>query len=319
MLGTAFFDSVRVSLFGGSLSQSQVDALKAIDAAWQKHGTGQIDAQAYTFATIFNEVGASMLPKAENLNYSAARAHEVWPSKFPTIAAATPYQHDPVKLGNFVYANILGNGGAASGDGYRYRGHGYQTTGRAHFTTFAQVLAVDLVAHPELLDQSVELAAAALIIGMVKGLYTGKSFETYLDGKDEADSIDLQEFINARRIVNGTFNAVPIAQNAIRFEHALRAATTITAPVAPAPHPVPTPPAPVAPQPNLLEKINMNISLFSLLLNLLPVIPMLEQDFELEVKNLASSDDGKTKAIQTLHLLEDASKKLRAALGDAAP
>lgn len=63
----------------------------------------------------------------------------------------------------------------------------------------------------------------------------------------------------------------------------------------------------------------MNLSLFSLLLNLLPVIPMLEQDFELEVKNLASSADGQTKAIQTLHLLEAASKTLRAALGDKAP
>lgn len=65
--------------------------------------------------------------------------------------------------------------------------------------------------------------------------------------------------------------------------------------------------------------IAMNLSLFSLLLNLLPVLPMLEQDFELEVKNLTSSADGKVKAIQTLHLLEDASKKLRAALGDSAP
>lgn len=76
---------------------------------------------------------------------------------------------------------------------------------------------------------------------------------------------------------------------------------------------------PIALNPPAPKGLAMNLSLFSLLLNLLPILPMLEQDFELEVKNLTSSADGKTKAVQTLHLLEDASKKLRAALGDNAP
>lgn len=76
---------------------------------------------------------------------------------------------------------------------------------------------------------------------------------------------------------------------------------------------------PYQPIPKPQGTLAMNLSLFSLLLNLLPILPMLEQDFELEVKNLTSSADGKVKAIQTLHLLEDASKKLRAALGDSAP
>lgn len=107
---------------------------------------------------------------------------------------------------------------------------------------------------------------------------------------------------NYASVINGLIKS----QNLSQYDHPV----PITAPVAP---PVP------AIEPNPLEKLKMNLSLFSLLLNLLPVLPMLEQDFELEVKNLTSSEDGKTKAIQTLHLLEDASKKLRAALGDKAP
>lgn len=223
MLSKAFFAAIRASLFSGSLSQSQVNALVSIDDAWQQHGNKKLDAEAYTFATIYNEVGPDLLPKPENLNYTAQRLVQVFPSKFKSVAQATPYAHNPEKLANKVYAGILGNGSESTGDGFRFRGHGYQTTGRVHFTTFAGILGVDLIGHPEMLDQNVELAASALIIGMVEGLYTGTSFETYLDGKIEPDAEELREFTNARRIVNGTFNARAIAEYALKFERALRA------------------------------------------------------------------------------------------------
>ena len=32
---------------------------------------------------------------SENLNYSAERAHEVFPREFPTVASAEPYAHNP--------------------------------------------------------------------------------------------------------------------------------------------------------------------------------------------------------------------------------
>ena len=56
---------------------------------------------------------------------------EVWPSRFRTLAIARQYERNPQKLGNFVYANRMGNANAASGDGYRFRGRGLlQLTGR---------------------------------------------------------------------------------------------------------------------------------------------------------------------------------------------
>ena len=72
---------------------------------------------------------------AENLNYSAKRLTQVWPSRFPTIQDAIPYEHNPMKLANKVYAGRLGN--INEGDGYNFRGSGaIQLTGRSNITNF---------------------------------------------------------------------------------------------------------------------------------------------------------------------------------------
>jgi putative chitinase len=75
----------------------------------------------------------------ENLNYSADRLHAVWPSRFPTVASAEPYAHNAQKLANHVYANRMGNGDEASGDGYTHRGVGpMQLTGKDMHAKYAK-------------------------------------------------------------------------------------------------------------------------------------------------------------------------------------
>ena len=75
----------------------------------------------------------------ENLHYSAARLCVVWPSRFPSLAAAAPYAMQPEKLANNVYASRGGNGNAASGDGWRFRGQGLiQLTFRNNFADFGK-------------------------------------------------------------------------------------------------------------------------------------------------------------------------------------
>ena len=85
----------------------------------------------------------------ENLNYSAERLMKVWPSRFPSFHAALPYARDPEKLANHVYANRLGNGNEASGDGWRYIGRGaIQLTGRSNYRKAAEGIGYPLERYP---------------------------------------------------------------------------------------------------------------------------------------------------------------------------
>jgi putative chitinase len=77
----------------------------------------------------------------ENLNYRAASLRKVFPKYFPTDALAEEYAARPNRqeaIANRIYANRMGNGDEASGDGFRYRGRGLiQLTGKNNYTIFA--------------------------------------------------------------------------------------------------------------------------------------------------------------------------------------
>ena len=85
----------------------------------------------------------------ESLRYTTPeRIRAMWPRL--TIAQALRLVNQPEKLANTVYANRLGNGGPASGDGWRYRGRGLmQLTGRANYQAAADALDEPYVQHPE--------------------------------------------------------------------------------------------------------------------------------------------------------------------------
>ena len=77
----------------------------------------------------------------ENLNYRAASLRKVFPKYFPTDELANQYASQPNKaeaIANRVYANRMGNGDEASGDGWRYAGKGLiQLTGKNNYQAFA--------------------------------------------------------------------------------------------------------------------------------------------------------------------------------------
>lgn len=77
----------------------------------------------------------------ENLNYSAEALRATWPHRFTNDEIAAEYARQPEKIANKVYSDRLGNGDAASGDGWRFRGAGcIQLTGRANHAAFAKAI-----------------------------------------------------------------------------------------------------------------------------------------------------------------------------------
>ena len=98
----------------------------------------------------------------ENLNYSSAyRINSLWPRRF-SLDEAEKFTHNPKKLANRAYADRLGNGDEASGDGYRYRGRGlFQITGKDHYEVYGELLGLDLLKNPDLLLKPMNAALSA--------------------------------------------------------------------------------------------------------------------------------------------------------------
>ena len=93
----------------------------------------------------------------ENMNYSAKRLMQVFPTHFPTLAIAEKYAYKPQMIANRVYANRMGNGDEASCDGWKYIGRGYiQLTGKDNYLAYEKSGFCNgkLTDHPEWLLKS---------------------------------------------------------------------------------------------------------------------------------------------------------------------
>jgi len=81
----------------------------------------------------------------ENLNYSAKGLMTTFKKYFNDEAIANQYAKQPAKIASRVYANRMGNGDEASGDGYKFCGRGLiQLTGKQNYTKFASDLGISV-------------------------------------------------------------------------------------------------------------------------------------------------------------------------------
>lgn len=97
---------------------------------------------------------------SENLNYSANGLVNVFRKYFPTLLLAKQYERKPQAIANKVYANRMGNGSEASGDGWKYRGRGLpHVTGKDNYGKFQAWLGKTV--EPEELSTDLNLAIKA--------------------------------------------------------------------------------------------------------------------------------------------------------------
>ena len=100
-----------------------------------EHGIEGITREAAFLGQVLHE-SALLRRTRENLNYSEKGLLATF-GKYFTKAQAKDYARNPERIANRVYANRMGNGDEASGDGWHYRGEGFiQSTGRDNQETY---------------------------------------------------------------------------------------------------------------------------------------------------------------------------------------
>src|SRR5271163_1773216 len=113
----------------------------ALISAFERFNFSNNRRRAAAMGQFLAEAGPALNEIVEDLYYTPDRACQVWPALLATPAAAAPYCDNQRRFADFVYAKVNGNGDAASGDGYRFRGRGLiQLTGRDEYAAFAQAI-----------------------------------------------------------------------------------------------------------------------------------------------------------------------------------
>lgn len=195
-----FFDTVREALFKGTLSAPQVEGMTAILNFWEER---MPDADprwlAYILATAFHETAYTMQPVRETLATTDARAVEILENAFASGKLSwvkTPYWRPDE-------------------DGKSWLGRGLvQLTHKRNYEAMSVLTGIDLVAEP---DRAMEMgpAVSILIEGMVQGSFSKHKLADHLNATND-------DWINARRIVNGTDRAEKLAGYGKTFLAAIR-------------------------------------------------------------------------------------------------
>jgi putative chitinase len=116
---------------------------------------------AHFFAQTAHESG-NFKAFSENLNYGAKGLRGIFGKYFPTDALARAYERQPQKIANRVYANRMGNGDEASGEGWLFRGRGaLQLTGKFNFKAFSDYIGrPDVMTNPDLVATELAFESA---------------------------------------------------------------------------------------------------------------------------------------------------------------
>lgn len=181
-------------------------------AAMAKFNIVTVNEMASFIAQLSHE-SAKFSRLEENLNYSADGLAKTWPSRYKDRQTGKPNQlaqllgRRPEAIANNCYANRMGNGDPASGDGWRYHGRGpIQLTGKYNYLRCGKAIGIDLVKNPE-----------ALLHPEAGTLAAGWFWQT--NGLTEVD--DDFDQLRETKIINGGANG--LAEREALFKQALSA------------------------------------------------------------------------------------------------
>lgn len=147
----------------------------ALNEAFAQGGITEPSHQAAFVAQCAHE-SAQFNVLEENLNYSAKGLAGTWPNRYADKkdadgdgntkepnALALRLERNPEAIANNCYADRMGNGDEASGDGWRYRGRGWKmVTGRANYAACAAATGLDCVNNPDVLATADGAARSAV-------------------------------------------------------------------------------------------------------------------------------------------------------------
>ena len=145
--------------------------LDAMDNIFEKTSINSIKRQAAFIAQCGHE-SAGWSVFSENLNYSADALNRVFPKYFKNAGKdAGIYHRKPEKIANVVYANRMGNGSTATGDGWKYRGRGpIQLTGKNNYSQFDKYLVknnlisnISITDKPDLVSRDADIALLSAV------------------------------------------------------------------------------------------------------------------------------------------------------------
>lgn len=196
-----FFDGFRERI-DPTVSKEQVDGLEFILGRMENDPFWKhIPQIAYALATVFHETAGNFQPVEEGYYLGSARKVKAFQNKL---------RYAP------------------------YFGRGYvQLTWKRNYELAGKKFNVDLVGNPEL-ALSADVSYKVLTYGMHQGWFTGKKLDDYIKGEKK-------DYVNARKIINGTDKAGLIAGYAKSFEKILNSAAAAPAvthtekPAAPSP------------------------------------------------------------------------------------
>lgn len=174
-----------------------------LDLAARAHGITTPRRVRHWLAQLHHE-SAGLTILEENLSYSAERLTQVWPKRFPSLAAAAPFARNPRKLANKTYGGRLGN--HLPDDGWTYRGRGLiQLTGRANYAAASGWSGLNLVDAPDLAMTAAPNIAAAFWahhgLNEIVDADDGEAAIVELHARIEANEAD--DVREARGVING--------------------------------------------------------------------------------------------------------------------